>query len=52
MHGEKAGTELKVSMLASNCGLLSKVYEHSEPKNVENLINFQITSFYKKNLQT
>jgi len=39
MHGEKAGTELNRSMLASNGGLLSKVYEHSEPTKVENLAN-------------
>jgi len=49
MHGEKARTEINRSMLVSYGGLLSKVYEHSEPTNVENLVNFQITSFYKKN---
>jgi hypothetical protein len=50
MHGKKSGTEINRYMLASNGGLLSKVYEHSEPTNVENLVNFQITSFYKKKI--
>jgi hypothetical protein len=52
MHGKKGETEINRSMLASNGGLLSKVYEHSKPATVQNLVNFQITSFYKKYLAT
>jgi hypothetical protein len=52
MHGEKRWTEINRSMLASDGGLLSKVYENSEPTNVEILVNLQITNFNKKYLAT
>ena len=51
MHDEKATELNRFMVVPSHGGLLSKMYKHSET-NVENLVNFQITNFYKKYLAT